>query len=278
MELNGLTALVTGAASGIGRALTRELLERGTTVIMADVEVGRLEDEANVLGAYGDVTPLVLDVSSIDDWQRADRMVGARNVDLLVNNAGVGTVGPPTWELTREDWRWVTEVNLWGAINGLDTFLGGMIERDRGHVVNVSSAAGLLTPRGMAPYVVSKHALVALSEALHHELADAGSAVGVTVVCPGLVKTRMATNERNRPDGYRNDAEIASARAEKYGPATREMAAATATGRSPAEVAATILDAVESRTFHVILDDWITGAFAERARRIVAGEAPIDPS
>lgn len=278
MELSGSTALVTGAASGIGRALTQGLLERGAAVIMADVEAGPLEEEAATLAAEGDVTPVVMDVASIDDWQRAARVVGDRDVDLLVNNAGVGTVGPPTWELTRKDWRWVTEVNLWGAINGLDTFLGAMVERNRGHVVNVSSAAGLLTPRGMAPYVVTKHALVALSEALHHELADAGSAVGVTVVCPGLVATRMAANERNRPGEYRNDAEIDDARAEKYGPAAREMTAATASGRPPAEMAAAILDAMQSRTFYLILDDWITGAFAERARRIVDGEAPNDPS
>lgn len=276
MDLAGATALITGAASGIGLALSEESLRRGAGVVMVDVEEGRLQAEAARLRARGTVTPIAADVAQREAWSA---IVGrSRAVDLLIANAGVGTVGVPVWELTAEDWQWVLGVNLWGTLHAIDATLPGMVERDRGHVVIVSSAAGLLSPRGMAPYTTSKHALTALAETLHHELTAAGSAVGVTLVCPGLVKTRMADNERNRPPSFEPPAAVREARRRAHEGDIEAMRLAVASGRDPAELARQTLDAVEQSRFYVILDDWIKDAMSTRAADIAKGRPPTDPS
>lgn len=280
MDLGGCTSIVTGAASGLGLALTEALLGRGASVVMVDIEEPRLLEEADRLSGIGSVRPVVMDVAESAAWDRVAEALAAegRTVDVLVSNAGVGTVGPPTWELTRSDWEWVMGVNLRGLTHGLAAFLPGMVERGRGHVVSIASAAGLLSPPRMAPYAATKHAIVAISEVLYHELRRAGHEVGVTVVCPGLVETRMADNERNRPTALRNLPGIDEDRAVRFRDDLEGMRAAVAGGRPPSELADRILDAVEAGEFYVVVDEWIRVAFASRAAAIVDGASPVDPA
>lgn len=281
-DLGGAVAVVTGAASGIGLALTEACLERGAAVAMLDIEHDRLESEAGRLTAQGPapVLPVVCDVSRPEAWDEAARAIGAAlgDVDLLVSNAGVGPVGPRLWELTAADWEWTLGVNLWGAIHAIERFVPGMVARDRGHVVLISSAAGLLCPPSMGSYVTTKHALTALGESLLHELGRVGSAVGVTVVWPGLMATRMAENERNRPASLANPHGVQQAREHDFASTTAAMRSAVARGREPALLATEILDAVEAGRFGLIGERWIAEAFATRSDAIQSGESPPDPS
>ncbi len=281
MELNGRTAVVTGAASGIGLALTDALLGEGVAVVMADIEEPVLMSQVDRLKGEGaKVLGVAADVASLDDMLtlagEAERAFGP--VFLLVNNAGVGTVGPPVWRLTDADWRWVLEVNLFGTINGLLAFLPGMVERGEGHIVNTASAAGLVSPSGMAPYVVSKHAIVSLSEAVQHDLDAAGVDIGVTVVCPGLVATNMASTERNRQPTYQLDALAADERSADFSATVEGMRRATEAGRDPADLATIVVEAVKEGRFLVIPDDWVLEAFRARAADILELRAPADPS
>jgi NADP-dependent 3-hydroxy acid dehydrogenase YdfG len=179
----GMTAVVTGAASGIGQALASLLIARGLTVAVADIEA--VSDPFDVA-----------DPAAVDAFAAR---VGP--VDLLCNVAGV--VGPrvPTWEQRPVDWQWLWQVNVFGVANMLRAFLPSMVARGTGHVVNVASIAGLapIAGGGNAPYAASKFAIVGLSETLRVELDAAAPDIGVTVVCPGPVATRIRSSERNRP-------------------------------------------------------------------------------
>ncbi|WP_029430753.1 SDR family NAD(P)-dependent oxidoreductase [Blastococcus sp. URHD0036] len=209
----GQVAVVTGAASGIGLALSRALGRLGVIVVMADVEAGTLIAAAKTLDGEGIRTrPVVTDVSSWPSVQHLAEVVTMEvgPVDLLCNNAGV--VGPwaPTWEQDLANWRWVLGVNLDGVVHGLRAFLPRMVARGAGQVVNVASRGGVTPLPGNAVYAASKHAVVGLTESLREELGRIGSAVGVTLVLPGLVATNISESDRNRPKGLRVAAPPAS--------------------------------------------------------------------
>jgi NAD(P)-dependent dehydrogenase (short-subunit alcohol dehydrogenase family) len=201
-DLRGKVAVVTGGASGIGKAMAARFASEGTHVVIADVEVGALDAAAAELGVMG-VRTDVSDAASVAALADAvvDRF-GA--VHLLCNNAGVGG-GGPIRDISLKEWQWVLGVNLWGVIHGLHAFLPHLLaNEDGGHVVNTASMAGLLAGAGLGPYCASKHAVVSISESLAAELAADGSKVGVTVVCPGWVRTGIFTSERNRPESLRD--------------------------------------------------------------------------
>ena len=281
MELQDRTAVITGAASGIGLALTEACLAEGMQVAMADIEEAVLARRVAELTSTGaPVIGVPTDVSRLSDLQdlavQVERVFGP--VSLLCNNAGVGPMGPPVWKLTEADWRWVLDVNLFGVIHGIQTFLPGMVERGEGHIVNTSSAAGLLSPPGMAPYVASKHAIVAISEVLQHELASAGQDIGVTVVCPGLVATNMPDNERNRQAAYRLDKATVDERNAEFEGALEGMRSATRAGRDPAELAGLVIEAVTQGRFYLVPDDWILDSLRVRAADILEQRSPTDPT
>jgi NAD(P)-dependent dehydrogenase (short-subunit alcohol dehydrogenase family) len=199
---SGQVAVVTGAASGIGLALAEHLCRRGMSVMLADVESIALEEARLQLSGSGFSVGAhcadLADPSAVAGL--ADAAVRQfRHVDLLVNNAGVGGTMGPIWTSDPKDWAWTFGVNLFGVVNSLQAFLPAMIARGQGHVVNVASLAGLTSPPFMAPYIASKHAVVALSESLAAELAIVNSSIKVSVVCPGMVQTRIFESERNRP-------------------------------------------------------------------------------
>jgi NAD(P)-dependent dehydrogenase (short-subunit alcohol dehydrogenase family) len=199
-DFSGRIAVVTGAASGIGRALAERCAREGMRVVLADVEPGPLaEVEAGLRAGGGTALAVRTDVSQAKDVEAlAQKTLDAFGAThLLFNNAGVATSGT-VWESSLADWEWVIGVNLWGVIHGVRAFAPIMLAQDaEGHIVNTASLSGLISfPRGGA-YAATKHGVVTLSEALHHELAERGERVKVSVLCPGLVQTRIVDCARN---------------------------------------------------------------------------------
>jgi NAD(P)-dependent dehydrogenase (short-subunit alcohol dehydrogenase family) len=201
MELAGKTAVITGGASGIGLATATQLATSGVNLVLGDIEEGTLasavkglqETGARVLGVRTDVT-IEADILALRDAALAE--FGA--VHVVFNNAGVAsgaTIGTPT-----DVWKWVIDVDLYGVIYGINAFVPLFLEQNEGHVVNTASLAGLGGAPGMGPYCAAKFAVVGLSESLFHELALMGANVGVSVLCPGFVKTRIHESARNMPD------------------------------------------------------------------------------
>jgi len=199
----GDVAVVTGAASGIGLGIAEAFAGRGVNVVLADVEVGALAEATARVAAIGVPTLGVpTDVSDRTQVQALhDRAVERfGKVDVVCNNAGVTTPTRVVWEMHELDWKWVLGVNLWGVVNGIGVFVPDLVERGRGHVVNTASIMGLGSWPMSGPYTASKHAVVALSETLRSELARRAPGVGVTVLCPSFVPTRIGDAARNRPE------------------------------------------------------------------------------
>jgi len=198
-DLKGRVAVVTGGASGIGKGIARKLAEQGMQVVIADIEVGPLEAAAVELGAVGVQTD-VSDYASVEALaQEVDRRFG--RVDLVCNNAGIGSVAKIA-DMELSDWRWILGVNLWGVIHGVKAFLPRLLANPAGgHIVNTASMSGLATLPTLGGYGVTKYGVMALSEALAQELQMDGAKVGVTVLCPGPVRSNIKASSRNRPAG-----------------------------------------------------------------------------
>jgi len=258
-SFTGRVAVVTGAASGIGLAMSRRFAAEGMRVAMADVEAGPLEAAAEALRATGaEVIAVPTDVSRVQDVQAlADATMGAFGaVHVVCNNAGVDT-GAPFAEIPAESWDWVMGVNFGGVLNGCRIFLPLLRRSGEGHIVNTSSVAALLgNAATVAPYVASKAAISGLSEVLHHELREAGEPIGVSILLPGPVHTNMPDAERNRPDGVPS-LEDHPARA----PITRMLQEMAATGMAPEEVADLVFDAIREQRLYVITHPGVTAGF-----------------
>src|SRR5262245_64949195 len=201
-DVQGRVAVVTGAASGIGRGMCEAFVQAGMRVVLADVEQKALELTTQTLRAGGaDVHAVVTDVSKPEqvDALASETLRHFGAVHVVCNNAGVGTEATPSWRSTLDDWNWVLGVNLMGAIYGVRTFLPILIDQGvGGHIVNTASLAGLL-PGGNIPYAVSKFGVVALSEGLYLELKQGGYRPSISVLCPGAVDTNIMDCARNRP-------------------------------------------------------------------------------
>ncbi len=196
-------AVVTGAASGIGYALAERFAQEGMRVVLADIEKDALAAaEARLSQHDKRVLAVVTDVSKAESVEAlAQKTLDAFGaVHIVCNNAGVGNPAVPIWENTLADWQWVLGVNLWGVVHGIRTFVPILLRQgEPGHVVNTASMAGLTSTARLGIYCASKHAVVAISETLHAELAAINSAVKVSVLCPSFVKTNIADSSRNRP-------------------------------------------------------------------------------
>lgn len=275
-DLTGRVAVVTGGASGIGRALADRLAADGMRLVLADVEAGPLQvavaeleaDGAEVVGVEADVS-VAADVEAVRD--RALAAFGA--VHVVCNNAGVGGGGIVDAPLAL--WEWTIGVNLMGVVHGVHTFLPLLLAQDEGHVVNTASLAGLGGVGGLGVYCTTKFAVVGLSESLHHDLAGRGSAVGVSVLCPGFVQTRIGESNRNAP------ATVAEWIGSPTAQATAELAnALTSAGIPPKLVADAVRDAIVDRRFYIVPHEHAAVATTRaRAEWMGGGDAPvIDPT
>jgi len=205
-EIAGKTAVVTGGASGIGRATALALASAGARVVVADIEQPPLDETvAAIEAAGGEAIGAICDVSSWDSVEALrDRCIEAFGpADIVMNNAGVAGGGPLSM-IELSAWEWTLGVNLWGVIYGVKAFLPAMIERGSGHIVNTASIAGHLTSTGMGAYNTSKHAVSGFTETLQQEMVEGNTGVGVTCLCPGFVATNIVSSERNRPERFRD--------------------------------------------------------------------------
>ena len=273
MELrSGQVAVITGGASGIGLAMAAHFATRGRKLVLADIEATALDEAVAGLKAAGaDVIGVRTDVSKVEQIEALADAAYARfgAVNVLCNNAGVVKRGR-MWEQTLEDWEWVIGVDLWSVIYGARSFIPRMISGGQpGYLVNTASTAGLAAFPGIASYDVAKSGVVALSEALWHELHEVNAPIGVSVLCPGLVATRIGDSERNRPGatGVSKGAPVSM----------RDPGAVAMTAEAVAQYVA---DAIESEQFwmitHPAYDQFIEGRLRGMLnRRDVIAPRPI---
>jgi NAD(P)-dependent dehydrogenase (short-subunit alcohol dehydrogenase family) len=268
-------AVVTGAASGIGRALAERFAAEGMKLVLADVEEEPLQVVARTLADGGaSVHALRVDVSQAAEIAAlADAAYSAYGaVHVLCNNAGVGGAGR-SWELSVGEWEWVLGVDLWSVIHGIRTFVPRMLAGgDEGHVVNTASVAGLVAGPGMGPYNVSKFGVVALSETLHHELALEGGKLKVSVLCPAWVATQIIDSDRNRPAG------VEAPPSDPMASAMREMVRGlVASGLAPERVAELVLAAIRDEQFYVLTHPEFTPIIRQRMEAVLEQRNPSFP-
>jgi NAD(P)-dependent dehydrogenase (short-subunit alcohol dehydrogenase family) len=272
-DLKGKVAVITGAASGLGRAMALAFADEGMHVALGDV--ADVSDTFAQVEARGvSALALKVDVSKQEDVERfaqlVDRDLGG--ADVVCNNAGVSPLGA-AWEGSLGDWQWIVGVNLWGVIHGVRSFVPRLMARNAGHVVNTASVAGIINTPGSAAYNVTKHGVVAFSETLHHDLRERGSRVGVSVLCPAYVPTGIADSERNRPAGVEPTVKSAAMLARE-----QMLKKAVASGRLNADdVARAVVQAVKEDRFYILTHPRIKGAIRARMEDILDERAPRNP-
>ena len=276
-EFQGKVAVITGAASGIGRAIAERCVSEGMKVVLADIDEAPLAGTETELKALGGT---VLGVR-VNVAQRSDIELLARQtldafgqVHLLFNNAGVGAGGAP-WEATWNDWEWVIGVNLWSVISGVKIFAPLMLAQNTEcHIINTASAAGLMVGAGSAPYAVTKHAVVALSESLYLSLQQRNSLVRVSVLCPGLVRTNIGNAERNRPAELSNEPVVPTPELEAGRAAFR---AAIESSMPPAQVAEVVFNGIRKEQFYILPDPKYMEVVQLRTDNLLRMENPQSP-
>ena len=279
-KFNGRVAVITGAASGIGLALAERCAREGMKLVLADIEEKRLGEVADGLRSRGsEVATLKVDVSRDDEVEALAALAYERfgAVHLLCNNAGVVPAGRfrAVWEFPLEDWKWSFDVNMMGVVHGLRSFVPRMLAAGgEAHIVNTASIAGLLSGAATPVYSAAKHAVVRISEALYASLRDRSAPIGVTILCPGVVQTRIYDSERNRPGDLVPSGGIAAEKPEmheaivKMGPG----------GLQPAAVADMVFDAVAANQLYCLTTDTFDEGIRERNDAVLARRNPEFPS
>ena len=274
-EFEGRVAVVTGAASGIGLATASRLASEGMRLVLADIEREALDEAVAELADGGhEVIGVPTDVSRWDAVEALAEKAMATygQVNVVHNNAGVVRAGRLD-ELTLADWEWVLGVNVFGCIHGARTFLPILIEQgEPGWMVNTASIGGVLTGPFLAPYIVSKHAVVALSEVIHHELAAKQVDVGISCLCPGAVATGIFRSERIRPDDKGEAAPLGSEPEKAF---FEGMAAGIDAGMEPEELARHAFEGVREGRFWIFPDSMYREGFEARAQSILSGVNPL---
>lgn len=265
MEISGKTAIVTGAASGIGLAIATALAAAGANIVMADIRKDAAEEAAHgITGGGNRLLPVRIDVtleqSVLDALAQAERHFG--KLHIACNNAGVPMHGARLVDVPPEDWKFVLGVNLWGVIHGIRHFVPAILKHgEDGHIVNTASVAGFQNRRGthQGPYSMSKYAVVSLSEALEQELE--GSRIGVSVLCPGPIATNIARGARNRPD-HMGGPQI---RAADEAVLAERLATS---GLDPKRVGERVVEAIRTNTFYAFVGAVPAEMIRTRHRRI----------
>jgi NADP-dependent 3-hydroxy acid dehydrogenase YdfG len=269
-SLAGRTAVVTGAASGIGLGMCRRFSREGMNVVMADIEVDRLTAAASTLDKQSNREVLAVP-TDVSDAVQVDRLAAKAGetfgaVHVLCNNAGVLLPNRPMWQNDIDDWKWLMDVNLWGVVHGIRAFVPNMIDAgEEGHVVNTASAAGLSPFPGIGPYCATKHAVAALTEVLDQDLRKAGSKIQVSVLCPGAVASDIAGAARNRPGWQPRPGDVEALQA---------SAATLATGVQPDHVGDLVFEAIREQRFYIFTDEQTRERGQRRAEAIRSDVAP----
>ena len=274
----GKIAVVTGAASGIGKGLAEKCIAEGMSVVMADIEEDVLTKVAREFQEAGNNNVLAVktDVSILEEIenlkQKALDTFGA--VHLLFNNAGVSAEGN-AWEHTQQDWEWVMGVNLWSVVHGIRAFVPQMIEQgDECYIVNTASAAGLLGGSTNASYAVTKHGVVALTEILYRDFASGNLNIGASVLCPGFINTNIMDSARNRQDRFADNREIIESEERAANLALFEEMLRN--GMPPAELADIVFTGIRKRQLYIQTHDMFNDMIMARAENITKGNNP-DP-
>jgi NAD(P)-dependent dehydrogenase (short-subunit alcohol dehydrogenase family) len=281
MELDHGAAIVTGAAGGIGSVIARRLAAAEMSVVLADLDAAGLESvRASILEALPEAR-LVTVRGDVGDLEHHTELVEAAQslggLRLAVLNAGVSMHGL-SWETSLRSWELTTRVNYWGVVHGLRAALRTMVPRNDGWVAAVSSGAGLVAAPGMAPYVATKHAVVGMMESAYHELARIDSQVGVSVICPGNIATDMPHRSPDMaPAATAADLDDADHRHRGVmASLSATIRAGVESGADPSTVADALIDGVSAERFWILPQPELAWAATDRARRIAAGDAPVD--
>ncbi len=271
-------AVITGAASGIGRAIAERCARTGMKVVIADIdEAGLANAVAELKSQAQGVIGVRTDVSKRNEVERlaSQALAAFGQVDLLFNNAGVAA-GGAAWEATWNDWEWVIGVNLWGVIHGVKVFAPIMMAQEtKCHIVNTASNAGLIIGGFSAPYSVTKHAVVALSESLYLTLQQRHSPVKVSVLCPGMVSTNIAEVELHRPPELRNEPVALTPEMQAGLDAFKSL---VKTSMSSDQVAEMVFDAIEKEQFYIFTHPEWTEVIRLRTDRLLRMENPQSPA
>ena len=274
-DLTGKNAFITGGASGIGFAMAQAFLNEGMNVAIADVDAQALATaKAALSGSNARVMAVQLDVTNRAQYEEVARRVEAElgNIHVLCNNAGVYRGGALD-SVTYEDWDWVMGVNVGGVINGLQTWLARMERHgEGGHVVNTASMAGVTTSPGLGVYNASKFAVVGLSETLRKDLEPRG--IGVSVLCPGMVRTRILESERTRPAQFDVKEQSAEAAATAH---SGLMNLAMNTGIDPADVADLVVQGIRNNQLYLFPHPEMKDAAQVRVNEMLAAFGEADP-
>lgn len=281
-EFKEKVAVITGAASGIGRGLAERCAREGMKVVLADIEEAALREIEQTLKAGGaTVLAVRTDVSRVGDIeslaQRTLETFGG--VHLLFNNAGVQAElkgGKKVWEHSLADWEWVISVNLWGVIYGLKVFVPIMLEQGtESHIVNTGSVGGVLSGPELEIYGVTKHGIVTLSERLYIQLRQINAPIGVTLLCPFLVGTNLMEAARNRPENLQNPPEQLPESVPDF--TLGNFSNANSVIMSPEDFAAQVFDAIRNDRFYVLTEPALNPSILRRVENMVEGRNPDLP-
>tara|TARA_R110002072_G_scaffold43340_24_gene121913 strand:+ start:3550 stop:4404 length:855 start_codon:yes stop_codon:yes gene_type:complete len=274
-EFKDKTAVVTGGASGIGRALGELFLARGMNVVLADIEQSALDATVAALAAAGgNCIGVVTDVSRAEDVQKlADTALAEFGaIHIACNNAGV-FAGGLLWEQSLADYQWQLDVNVWGVIHGIRTFVPIMAAQDSEcHIVNTASMAAVTAMPYSGIYHMTKHAVLSVSESLYHELAFHVPNVKVSVLCPEAINTGIAASERNRPESYSRDGDIVASDARSL--VSQALAESVASGLGPEVMAQRVLDAIVEERFYILSEEAWREAANVRLEDVRLGRNP----
>jgi len=275
-DVNGKVAVITGAASGIGRGMAESFADAGIQLVLSDVRRDALEQTTQELRAAGaKVIGVPADVSKAEDVQALAQAALDHygSVHILCNNAGVGAGAKSTWDATLNDWNWLLGVNLMGVVHGVHFFMPILLRQEAGgHIVNTASLAGLTSGGGAALYSTSKFGVVALSEHVYLELKQMSAKVSISVLCPGFVSTDIQAHSE------RLQAEFSTASERPQGPfaeAFRDwFAEQVKAGLAPRQVGDQVLAAIQADRFYVLTHPEFTSRIERRNQRIVSGKNP----
>ncbi len=277
-NLKAKVAVITGGASGLGRAIADVCAREGMKIVIADIEDQALHQTSSDLQQMGaQVLSVKCDVSKTADVQRlADKTYETFGAcHLLFNNAGVAG-GKRAWETTESDWQWELGVNLWGVIHGIRIFVPRMLAQgDECYVINTASVAGLLTPTMSASYNVSKHGVVALTETLYHDLNEVGAKIHAAVLCPAYVNTGIGESARNRPGELQNQNETMSADQQARHELLKQ--ALIKGKKTAADVANDVFAAIAEDKFYILTHPRILPSVQMRFDEILNQRNPTNP-